>query len=69
MGVSRWVARQPDMAHATKSAPTAELGYRLGYGPRPVPGIAHPIAIPAPVRAMNSLPRPGWDLGHFKSGP
>ena len=37
---------------------TTELGYKLGYSREPVPGIAHPIAVPAPTRGVNSIPRP-----------
>jgi hypothetical protein len=34
------------------------LGYELGYARIPNSGIAHPIAVRAPVRAVNSISRP-----------
>lgn len=33
------------------------MGYKLGYGREPVPGIAYPIAIPGPAPPVNSIPR------------
>ena len=29
----------------------------MGYGREPDPGIAHPIAVPAPARVVDSIPR------------
>lgn len=35
-----------------------ELGYKLGYARIPNSGMAHPIAVPAPARGVDSIPRP-----------
>jgi hypothetical protein len=45
-------ARRPDPAPSPNWA-------KLGYGPEPVPGIAHRIAIPAHAATPNPLSRPG----------
>jgi len=37
------------------------MGYRLGSSPEPVPGIAHPVAVPASAKEAHSLSR--RDLG------
>ena len=36
----------------------AQLGYQLGYGSEPTPGIAHRIGIPASAKEVNSISRP-----------
>ena len=44
-------SREPDHRHGFgTSRVEPQLGYKLGYSREPVPGIAHPIAIPAPAR-------------------
>lgn len=37
-----------------------ELGYGLGYGCERGSPIAYPVAVPAPARMVDSVPRPCW---------
>lgn len=38
------------------------MGYKLGYGPQPIPGIAHPNAVPARSPTGDSISRPARPL-------